>query len=256
MQSLYGVPEVIVVVFQDCQDFRQVLALASTCKHLYSVWQAHSRSIIWGIALRKIPDFDHTLMTASLITAREPWRMLTPKLAESHEIVLRCSAGHEITSAPASVRDTERRRPQTGPRGAEARAGPAPSVHCKTTNKKDDDFADRYHSSCLADRYHSSCLADRYHSSCLADRYHSSCHGTGVGHPTARCVFYCRDPPFHVQPTSRTTPRQVGAPYGKSFPLTTQYCSTNRVGNNLEPCLFEYRLLSARPELTNGRSSA
>ncbi|KAL2067658.1 hypothetical protein VTL71DRAFT_15754 [Oculimacula yallundae] len=53
--------EVTASIFQKCADFPQVVALASTCQTLHSVWLASSSSIIWEVG-KGIRCFDLALM--------------------------------------------------------------------------------------------------------------------------------------------------------------------------------------------------
>jgi hypothetical protein len=61
----FGPTEIIIRVLQSCDDFYQVFALVSTCKHLRSVWQLHSPTIIWHLGVRSMPAFDDALMAVS-----------------------------------------------------------------------------------------------------------------------------------------------------------------------------------------------
>ncbi|KAL3423150.1 dihydrodipicolinate synthetase family protein [Phlyctema vagabunda] len=55
-------PEVLVRIYQICDDLSQVLTLASTCKYINSVLATHSSAIIYDFAKAEIRSFDDALM--------------------------------------------------------------------------------------------------------------------------------------------------------------------------------------------------
>lgn len=65
MEAIYGTPEIAILVFQCCNSFRDVVALASTCKTLEAVWRRHPLSIIWPVALTEMPVFSQALIAVS-----------------------------------------------------------------------------------------------------------------------------------------------------------------------------------------------
>ncbi|KAK1749896.1 hypothetical protein QBC47DRAFT_426538 [Echria macrotheca] len=62
MDTLFGAPEVLVLIFIKCSRFRDVLALSATCKHLDAVWRSNSTSIIWPIAQVDFRGFNQALV--------------------------------------------------------------------------------------------------------------------------------------------------------------------------------------------------
>lgn len=65
MEAIYGIPEISIIVFQCCNSFRDVVALASTCKTLEAVWRRHPLSIIWPVAQTEMPGFSQALIAVS-----------------------------------------------------------------------------------------------------------------------------------------------------------------------------------------------
>ncbi|KAK4098499.1 hypothetical protein N658DRAFT_220254 [Parathielavia hyrcaniae] len=51
-------PEVSLSIFQACQSFQQVAALARTCRRMHDIWFTHASVIIWRVAPKVIPGFD------------------------------------------------------------------------------------------------------------------------------------------------------------------------------------------------------
>ncbi|KAB5584775.1 hypothetical protein GE09DRAFT_1232854, partial [Coniochaeta sp. 2T2.1] len=56
--------EILIMVFENCDDFIQVTSLASTCKLTNSVWKSSESSIIRSVAFSWIPAFDEALVAA------------------------------------------------------------------------------------------------------------------------------------------------------------------------------------------------
>lgn len=66
MKAIFGIPEIVIMVFQSCDSLQDVMALASTCRVVASIWRLHSSSIIWPLAKAEIPGFSQALMAVSL----------------------------------------------------------------------------------------------------------------------------------------------------------------------------------------------
>ncbi|KFY33270.1 hypothetical protein V494_07754 [Pseudogymnoascus sp. VKM F-4513 (FW-928)] len=61
--SILSIPvEILDRIFEHCDDFPQVIALASACKHTHSAWVTSSPTIIWSVANSHIRSFDDALM--------------------------------------------------------------------------------------------------------------------------------------------------------------------------------------------------
>ena len=58
-------PEVVSRIFQNCDDFADVLALAATCKRLQSIWDAETGIIIWEVGKANLLSFDDALIAVS-----------------------------------------------------------------------------------------------------------------------------------------------------------------------------------------------
>ncbi|KAH8807244.1 hypothetical protein F5884DRAFT_880059 [Xylogone sp. PMI_703] len=60
---IFSLPvEILTRIFESCDDFLQVVALASTCKHAHTAWVTNSPIIIWGAGKSQIRSFDDALM--------------------------------------------------------------------------------------------------------------------------------------------------------------------------------------------------
>jgi hypothetical protein len=64
---LSGHPEIVTRILQNCDDFPQLLSIIGACKRLYSVWEANSGIIAWGVGQRSIVAFDDALMAVRII---------------------------------------------------------------------------------------------------------------------------------------------------------------------------------------------
>ncbi|KAM7183721.1 hypothetical protein V8F33_013413 [Rhypophila sp. PSN 637] len=64
MEAIFGIPEMVIHLFQHCDGFRDAIALASTCRALASIWRAHFPTLIWPLAQAEIPGFSQALMAA------------------------------------------------------------------------------------------------------------------------------------------------------------------------------------------------
>lgn len=58
----FGPAEVILRILQCCDSTRDLLALVSTCRHVYSVWRGNVAAALWPVWLREIPHFHDALM--------------------------------------------------------------------------------------------------------------------------------------------------------------------------------------------------
>ncbi|CZS93025.1 uncharacterized protein RAG0_03506 [Rhynchosporium agropyri] len=87
--SISSLPvEVAVSIFEQCDEFQEVVALASTCKGLHSVWRLSSSSIIWKVG-RGIRCFDLALIavraTAIVLKASQAG-LPSPPFASMHTL--------------------------------------------------------------------------------------------------------------------------------------------------------------------------
>ncbi|KAB5567004.1 hypothetical protein GE09DRAFT_1284693 [Coniochaeta sp. 2T2.1] len=74
--------EILIMVFENCDDLIQVASLASTCKLTNSVWKSSESSIIRSVGFRCIPAFDEALVAAratEIVKAAILSRRLPPK---------------------------------------------------------------------------------------------------------------------------------------------------------------------------------
>jgi hypothetical protein len=62
-----GPPELIVHIFESCNSTCDLLALVSTCRHTYRVWQVHAAPALWRVWRREIPYIENALVAVS------PW---------------------------------------------------------------------------------------------------------------------------------------------------------------------------------------
>ncbi|KAF8851656.1 hypothetical protein BDZ45DRAFT_808142 [Acephala macrosclerotiorum] len=63
MASIPPIPvELLTRIFESCDDFPQVVALASVCKGTHAAWVTNSGTIIWSVAKSQIRSFDDALM--------------------------------------------------------------------------------------------------------------------------------------------------------------------------------------------------
>jgi hypothetical protein len=71
--------EILLHIFEACDDFPQVIAFASACKHTLTAWVKNSPTIIWSVGRSHIRSFDDALMAVditSLITDASRLRKL------------------------------------------------------------------------------------------------------------------------------------------------------------------------------------
>jgi hypothetical protein len=70
-KSLLSIPaEILNRIFELCDDFPQVIALALACKHTHSTWVTGSPRIIWSVANSHICSFDDALMAVNIKSTR------------------------------------------------------------------------------------------------------------------------------------------------------------------------------------------
>ncbi|KAK0721155.1 hypothetical protein B0H67DRAFT_486690 [Lasiosphaeris hirsuta] len=58
--------EIIAHILGLCKSTRDVLALASTCRHIYGIWQANTAATLWSVWLRELPHFGDALTAVRL----------------------------------------------------------------------------------------------------------------------------------------------------------------------------------------------
>jgi hypothetical protein len=58
--------ESIIRIFENCDGFPQVVALASVCKQTHAAWMTNPGRIIWSVATSQIPSFDDALMAVNI----------------------------------------------------------------------------------------------------------------------------------------------------------------------------------------------
>ena len=58
--------EILTFIFETCNDFPQVVAFASACKHTHAAWVTNSPMIIWSAAKSQIRSFDDALMAVNI----------------------------------------------------------------------------------------------------------------------------------------------------------------------------------------------
>lgn len=61
--------ELLTRIFESCDDFPQVVALAFVSKHTYAAWIENSAPIIWSVAQSQIRSFDDALMAVSVFSS-------------------------------------------------------------------------------------------------------------------------------------------------------------------------------------------
>ena len=58
--------EILTRIFETCDDFPQVVALASTCKQTQTAWVTNSPTIIWNVGKSQIRSFGDALMAVNI----------------------------------------------------------------------------------------------------------------------------------------------------------------------------------------------
>ncbi|KAK4149567.1 hypothetical protein C8A00DRAFT_37842 [Chaetomidium leptoderma] len=59
--------DLLLHMFNNCESFQQLASLIATSEQHHAVWVAHAPDIIWHVAPKIIPDFDHHLIEARLV---------------------------------------------------------------------------------------------------------------------------------------------------------------------------------------------
>lgn len=63
--------EIIVLVFKNCHDFHDAVALASSCETLYSSWRTNNSQILWSVGKSSIIAFEYALLAVSYLSTPE-----------------------------------------------------------------------------------------------------------------------------------------------------------------------------------------
>jgi hypothetical protein len=58
--------ELLTRIFEACDDFPQVVALASVCKHTHAAWATNPRTIIWRVGKTQIRSFEDALLAVNI----------------------------------------------------------------------------------------------------------------------------------------------------------------------------------------------
>ncbi|MAD87271.1 MAG: hypothetical protein CL912_30290 [Deltaproteobacteria bacterium] len=58
-------PELLNRIYESCDGFSQVVALASACKETQTVWLENLEGIIWSVGQSQIRSFDDALMAVN-----------------------------------------------------------------------------------------------------------------------------------------------------------------------------------------------
>ena len=65
--SMLSIPvELLTRIFEACDDFPQVVALALVCKHTHAAWVTNPGTIIWSVAKSQVRSFEDALMAANI----------------------------------------------------------------------------------------------------------------------------------------------------------------------------------------------
>lgn len=62
-----GPVEIILQILQSCHTTRDILALVSTCRHVWRVWGGNAAAALWPVWRREIPYFRDALVAVSAI---------------------------------------------------------------------------------------------------------------------------------------------------------------------------------------------
>ena len=65
--ELFRIPELALHILGQCETYPQLIALASTCTHLNSIWQRNKAYLIWAIGLQSRPAFNDEDIAALLL---------------------------------------------------------------------------------------------------------------------------------------------------------------------------------------------
>lgn len=90
LSSLF--PELLTRIFQHCSTPSEIVALTSTCKYIYSVWETHSPSIIRDFIAPRILCFDVALMAVHSLIPPPSWNLM-PK---THKITGQSNTTHNF----------------------------------------------------------------------------------------------------------------------------------------------------------------
>jgi len=71
MDAVFRVPELGILIFQNCNSLNDALSLAYTCRSFASIWRKHSTAIVAPLAEAEIIAFPQALVAASLATATQ-----------------------------------------------------------------------------------------------------------------------------------------------------------------------------------------
>jgi hypothetical protein len=68
MASMLTIPaELLTRIFEVCDDFPQVVALASVCKHTHAAfWATNPGTIIWHVGKTQIRSFEDALLAVNI----------------------------------------------------------------------------------------------------------------------------------------------------------------------------------------------
>jgi hypothetical protein len=65
--SMLSIPvELLTRIFEACDDFPQVVTLASVCKLIHAAWVTNPGTIIWSVAKSQIRSFEDALMAVNI----------------------------------------------------------------------------------------------------------------------------------------------------------------------------------------------
>ncbi|KAG4440015.1 hypothetical protein IFR05_004529 [Cadophora sp. M221] len=80
--------ELLTHIFEACDDFSKVIALASVCKHTHEAWVTNPGTIIWRVAGTQILSFDDALMAvrATAIVSKAYQAGTIPPVAEINSL--------------------------------------------------------------------------------------------------------------------------------------------------------------------------
>ncbi len=65
MERLLNAPEIVLLVFQTCDQVRDGLSLASTCQALASIWRTHTAAILYPLLEGGMAGFGQALLAVS-----------------------------------------------------------------------------------------------------------------------------------------------------------------------------------------------
>ena len=104
MTSLDSLPqEIIALILQSCDSFRQIQSLIFTCKRVQSVWISNQRSILWPIAQLEITGFSDALIAVGLTPSRLIYIKLTTCQVRATQIATNSLLKEELPPDPFPV---------------------------------------------------------------------------------------------------------------------------------------------------------